>query len=277
MLPGNIERFRSYSQFRSLDEFNQTMAKYMEIYSEAFTKGERKALYYLTHFCAKIPGVSNIRLCKLIAYVNQKEPLSRSTVERMLRKSVRLGILTLYHTVRRDGGYSHNVYVFNRLDGAVNKQLTDGENCKNAVHTMHDNPAATTETINLIKTNQKSICKNVSLEDLDASFCPEHIPQDFIQAAKPFFGADDIFQLWGIALNCYHRFNFVHPIEFYMGTVISAFKQTVFQCKKGKIKKTFSAYFYGTLCGMLHVNARREVMNKPNSPFPLPNWLEHEA
>jgi len=274
MLPGNIERFQSYSQFRSLDEFNLTMAKYMELYSGAFTKGERKALYYLTHFCAKVPGVSNIRLCKLIAYANQQEPLSRSTFERMLRKAVRLGILTLYHTVRRDGGYSHNVYVFNRLDGAENKQLTDRENRKITVRTAHENPAAATETINLIKTNQKNIRNNVNLEDLDASFCPEHIPQDFIKAAKPFFGADDIYQLWGVALNCYDRFNFDSPIEFYIETIIGAFKQTVFQSKKGKIKKTFKAYFYGTLCGMLHAEARRGFMNRPNPLFPCPYWFE---
>ncbi|TCP20770.1 hypothetical protein EV207_1497 [Scopulibacillus darangshiensis] len=271
MLSGRIEQFEHYSQFQSIEDFNETMGMYMACFGDQFTKGERKALYQLTRFCAKVPGVSNIRLCKLLAYANQSEPISRSTFERALRKAAKLGMLTIHHTCRKEGGYSHNVYVFNRFDGASDVQLTKGARPEKPDESKAEETKSSPEAINLFKTNNKDISKDVRLEDLDESYCPNHIPNNFIKAAKPFYGADGIYQLWGTVLTASRRQSLDGPIEHYLPVVISAFKQTVFQYKKGKIKNSFKAYFHGTLVGMLAVEARKENMS--NCPYIVYDWL----
>ncbi|TCP19705.1 hypothetical protein EV207_16011 [Scopulibacillus darangshiensis] len=271
MLPGNIEQFKSYSQFQSLEDFNETMTMYMGRYRDQFTKGERRALFHLTRFCAKVPGVSNIRLCKLLMYANQSEHISRSTFERMLRKATGLGMLTIHHTLRKEGGYSHNVYVFNRIDGAGEQQLKEEQSAEIPDGSRAEAPSSPPETINLFKTILKDISKDVRLENLDESYCPSHISKDFIKAAKPFYGADGIYQLWGTALIACRRYTLNNPIEHYVPVIISAFKQTVFQYKKGNIKGSFKGYFYGTLVAMFNMEVRRETMHK--LPYLVYDWL----
>ena len=49
----------------------------------------------------------------------------------MLRKARKFGILSIHHTIREKGDLSHNVYVFHRLDGMNEPQLTERENAQN--------------------------------------------------------------------------------------------------------------------------------------------------
>ncbi|WP_227937635.1 hypothetical protein [Alkalihalobacillus deserti] len=135
MKSGRIEQFTHLSEFKSVKEFNESMAAALDIHGHHFTKGERIAFIQLTRFCVKVIGVCNARICKLVqACQHTKGGISRSTFERMLRKARFLGILSNYRTKRAKGGYSHSVYVFHRFDTSKPSQLNERETLENPVH-----------------------------------------------------------------------------------------------------------------------------------------------
>jgi hypothetical protein len=109
---------------------------------------------------------------------------------------------------------------------------------------------------------------NTSLDELDDSYVPSYINQEFVKAAAPFFHANKIYQLWLKVLIAYRNSNVDAPLDTLMETVIKSFKETIFLHKQGKIKKTFDGYFYRLLEGELSVMKRRENRHR------LPNWLD---
>lgn len=54
-------------------------------------------------------------LLKVIADDNNGIGISRSTFKRMLRKAKKLGLLTIYKTMKSNGYQGANIYVFNRI------------------------------------------------------------------------------------------------------------------------------------------------------------------
>ncbi|KPD00580.1 hypothetical protein LR69_01232 [Geobacillus sp. BCO2] len=108
--------------------------------------------------------------------------------------------------------------------------------------------------------NKDDITSATSAPSLDESFTPDIVPEEFVKVVAPFFrSADAIFELYRRVLIAYRRSKLDKPIEDVLGTVVKAFKQTVFAQKRGRIRATFHGYFYRILEAMLAVERRREV------------------
>ena len=267
MKSGRIEQFAHLSQFSSVEEFNETIAIVMDMFGKKFTKGERIAFKVLTQFAVKEVGVCNARIAKLVQACQSVDGgISRSTFERMLRKAKNFGILSIYHTIREKGGFSHNVYVFHRFDGTSTEKLTEHELVENPVETKVE-VAKSPEEANLNKTifinkNHRLNTRDIQLNDLDETFVPSFIPKEFIRTVKPFFNrAVEICGLWQRASIAFReaKFSPAHLIEDYLPTIIQAFKETVFRYKQRKIKTSFRQYYYGVLRGMFTVEKRKMV------------------
>ncbi len=115
----------------------------------------------------------------------------------------------------------------------------------------------TKEFENKIK-NQK--LRPITLESLDYTFVPSYVPTEFTKTVRPFFDrAKEICALWDRTLIAYRSMNFDKPIEPFLPTIIKAFKETVYQWKRRKIKTGFTPYYYGTIAGMLVAEKRRIV------------------
>ncbi len=93
--------------------------------------------------------------------------------------------------------------------------------------------------------------KSVEWHQLDASFLPEYVNQEFILAAKPFFHAGDIHKLWKKVHLAYKKVKLEAPLDDAMELVIEDFKRTVFLYKTGKIHTTFEGYFYSVIYSSL--------------------------
>jgi hypothetical protein len=259
MKSGHINQFAHLSQFTSVQQFNETIKYIVEKYASHFTKSEHLAFLQLTRFSVKIIGVCNARICKLVeATQDKKGGISRSTFERMLRKAKQLGILSIHHTTREKGGFSHNVYIFHRFDGAQPEQLTERQEPTKPASSTVQTKETTTETIYFeTKTKIKDL-RPIPLEELDYTYVPSYVPETFVKAVKPFFDrAKDICQLWDRALIAYRSQKFSDSIERFYPTIIQSFKESVYQWKRNKIKSSFIPYYYGTVVGMLAVENRR--------------------
>ncbi|OLO42382.1 hypothetical protein BTR23_03955 [Alkalihalophilus pseudofirmus] len=267
MKSGCIDHFAHLSEFNSVKQFNETIKKVREQHEHHFTKGEKIALLTLIQYSVKIPGICNARICKLVqaAQANNGE-ISRSTFERMLRKAKSLGILSIHHTTRQKGGYSHNVYVFHSFDGAQGQQLTDRPTAKTPVKSSH--PALEkAPKASLLKTKEhkdkdlrqsSKLDSEITLEQLDHTFVPSYVPTPFVKTVKPFFNrAKDICSLWDRTTMAYRSMKFAQPIETLLPTIIQAFKETIYKYKQNYIKTSFIQYFYGTVAGKLAVEKRK--------------------
>ncbi|EIT84479.1 hypothetical protein A374_15177 [Fictibacillus macauensis ZFHKF-1] len=276
MNPGHISAFQTYSEFQSVREFNASNKRFLNDYGHRFTKGERLAFHQLTRFSVKVIGVCNARICKLVAACHQMGGISRSTVERMLRKARKLGILSSLHTIRKRGGYAHNVFIFHYYDGTTPPYMTEREECDIPTEQREEAPATPPETLRpeTKELYTKTIRKETVVPSpvLDYSYLPTYIPREFINAVRSFFtSATEICHLWQTARMAYKKLDFLStPIEHLVPSIIQSFKVSVYQYKRGKIRQSFAQYFYGALYGVLIVDKRQEVAYE-NKGY---NWLD---
>ena len=186
----------------------------------------------------------------------------------MLRKAKQLGIITIHHTTRKKGGYSHNVYVFNLLDAPPEEKLTERHKPQNQEVTTVQVIKNAKETIKIENKNIKEKhLRPIKLKDLDYTYVPSYVPESFTKTVRPFFDrAKQICELWDRVLIAYRSMKFTDPIDQFLPTIVQAFKETVYKYKQGKVKTGFVPYFYGTVAGMLVAEKRRVVASE------MPDW-----
>jgi hypothetical protein len=108
---------------------------------------------------------------------------------------------------------------------------------------------------------------------LSAEFTPSIVPEAFKNTVKVFFNdAREIHNLWKKACLANKISGLNVPSEDIMPVILQAFKESIYAFKQNKIKKDFQGYFFGTLRGMLVVEARRKYFS-PKHPLYY-NFLE---
>lgn len=259
MKSGLIQQYAHLSQFDTVAHFNKTITYFLKQSEQLFTKSEKQAFQVLTRFSVKIVGVCNARICKLVrASHSELGGISRSSFERMLRKAKEAGIIQIHHTSRERGGTSHNVYVFQKLEGATEEKLTERTPPRKPTTATADPQKIKSETTFLLNNQNTELHRPLTVESLDYTYVPSYVPVSFINTVKPFFGrAKDICGLWDRTVIAFRSLKIRDPIATFIPVITKAFKETVFQWKRRKIKTSFHAYFYGAVLGMLAVEQRR--------------------
>ncbi|ERN52062.1 hypothetical protein [Alkalihalophilus marmarensis] len=276
MHSGHIDQFTHLSKFSSTEEFNQAITVHFKHHLHQFTKAEIIALTRLIRYSVKYNGVCNARAAKIVQATHQNNPgISRSTFERMLVKARTFGIIKIYHTIRKGGGYSHCVYVFQLPEEPEAKQLKDRP------HT--EKPDALTPQA--IKNSPKAILKHKAIkQDQDHSHTSttassnnqilhSTIPERFVNVTEPFTTLAPQFteRLWYSALSAYKHTGSTEPVEDSLPLMIQAFKVTIAKYKDNHIETTIFQYFYGTFLALLAVEGRRKTAEKHGFPVWLVN------
>ncbi|WNB92493.1 hypothetical protein [Bacillus sp. NEB1478] len=290
MRAGNIYQFKNLSKFKDVEEFNQHKETFLQQHPDLFTKSEFIAFEVLSQYSVVVPGVANAKIDTLVTACMKKQgKVSRSTYIRMLRKAKNAGILKVHKTYRSSGGFAHNIFVFQKFEPPGDTEMTQREKPETTCGDKDENIVFAGESMNLslnlknkdlnirqekdVHNHTSSDQSSIKDKDLDYTFVPDTIPQNFIQTVKPFFDrAVEIYTFWGKALIAHKKLNFDVPLESMTSVVINAFKTTVFHLKHRKIKKSFIQYYYGTLMGMFSAIKRRE--NRGNRKRPNYNWLD---
>ncbi|MGG4000728.1 hypothetical protein [Anoxybacillus kestanbolensis] len=260
MRSGNIEQFKHLSNFRDLKDLNNNMEAFLAEHKKDFTKSELICFKALLRYSVKVVGVSNISISKLLQSISERfGEVSESTFHRMKRKAIKLGILTVYTTHRKNGSQSSNVWVFNRflnsqtIDTPISdvKQEKVAKNQENIVEQLTPQ-----ETSNLLETNNHNNInkrnENVQKDDkLDASYTSNRVPTEFRDFVKCFF--DDyktIEELWKvISIQTYYHTYYSLDDRISLG--IEAMKQLIRNIKQGRKVRNIFGYYYAIVGALL--------------------------
>ncbi|MED4342826.1 helix-turn-helix domain-containing protein [Bacillus licheniformis] len=266
-----MEELRALETFETVSEMDNAISEALKSFN--LKTSERDVLLKLSQYSCKFVGVSYLKVKKLADEVG----LSERTVKRALKRLSELGIITRIKQMRPvKGGYGASITIINPPSCHLDlSQRFEGETQElaSSEETSSKNETIYSKAIKIIKNKER---KETELDytsseiRLDSSYLENsHIPKEFINAVKPFFGsAKEIYSLWGKAISAGYKY--APDVVDITEIAIQAFKQTVFAHKLRKIKKDFKGYFWGTLSAMFSAEQRRRVAPKVK----LWNWLE---
>ncbi|SDC80325.1 hypothetical protein SAMN05421663_104156 [Terribacillus halophilus] len=238
MQQSNLTNFKSYSQFKTLKQFNSSNEQYFVdiIKDKLLSKSEIIALKALIRHCATVFGVSNARQCKIVSSTHKDGiGISLSTFKRAINKAKKIGMLNVHALSRKNGSQSSNLYVFNpypqKQKERVNKRKLTYQNNTNNL-------------LNLSNLKDKKRNQPILL----AALISDRVPREFANLAKSFFTDGKYIEcLWSKVEVAAYRNLFEEDRNIQLQTSLSALKQAVRGKKLGFIKTTFVQYFYGVL------------------------------
>ncbi|OAO80934.1 hypothetical protein [Anoxybacillus flavithermus] len=257
MRSGNIEQFKHLSQFRDIRDFNNNIEAFLAEHKKDFTKSELICFKALLRYCAKIAGVSNVSINKLLQSISERfGEVSESTFHRMKRKAIKLGILTVYTTHRKNGSQSSNVWVFNRflnsqtIDTPISdvKQEKVAKNQENIVEQLTPH-----KTNNLLETNNhiNKRNENVQKENLDGSYTSKRVPAEFRDFVKYFFNdAKTIEEFWKVIQIQTYYYTYM-SVDDKVSLAIDAMKQLIRNVKFGRKVRNVFGYYYAIVEAIL--------------------------
>ncbi|WP_338472798.1 helix-turn-helix domain-containing protein [Niallia sp. XMNu-256] len=155
----------------------------------------------------------------------------------------------------------------NRFDvkgSKINQQSMESTNSSNTY--TEENQDRNLEEHTNTNQNRHAVIDATAWHELDSSFLPEYVHEDFIKAAKPFFPVDGIYNLWSkVHLAC-QKLNLSISLDGVIESIVTDFKQTIFKYKKGKIHTTFEGYFYRVVYSRLwHVKKNEHIQHWYNN------------
>ncbi|MCR6846288.1 helix-turn-helix domain-containing protein [Bacillus sp. IBL03825] len=271
----NYKQYKELQSFQSVDEMNETIRSFLYKHTHELSESAINVLKYLARHSCKIPGVSFLKVATIATALG----ISARTVQRVLKILEDFEVLARHKTIRKEGklrgGNGHNVYVLLKNYSVIPNvpaEMSQGESAENPINskvsdTKLDKEAEFSEShpleefkneLNVKETSPRE-SKKIELEELDETFTPENVPNQFRDTVAPYFrSANKIYKLYHRVLIAYKRSKIDKPIEHVIDRAIQAFKETVFAQKSNKIKNTFEGYFYRVLESKLTVERRRE-------------------
>lgn len=161
ILTAPTTKFVDYSQFKNLKDFNNQIEMWMTQIKNKFTPTELIAIKRLIRFSAKIPGVCNAGMKKIVAATKAKDVqnhgVSLSSLRRAIKKATSLGLLLIKNTIRKDNSQSTNLYIFNAFNCQTNEQGYKKQETPQTAPVKEN----IVEQLNTLKTNNISKANNI--------------------------------------------------------------------------------------------------------------------
>ncbi len=249
MLQSNIESFKQYSTFKSLQDFNNNSEAFLATHKNDFTRSELLCYKVLTRFSVKVLGVSNISINKLLQAISSQfkgVSISESTFHRFRRKAVKLGILKVISTVRKNGSQSSNLWVFNRFLNVQDVQASASNDTPIKSETLSNQQLEVrtlTPQLNYQSLKTSNIL-NKRIKTLDSQFTSNRVPKEFTSLTSLFYdSASTIEELWKIVtVSTYHT---QYDAQTVLNLALESFRQLVRLVKKQSIRKSIYAVYWG--------------------------------
>ena len=269
----NYTEMKQLQSFETVAAMNEAIRGFLYTYKHELAPSAINVLKTISRYACKIIGVAFLKV-DTIAKLTES---SKRTIQRALKTLETYGVIERKATMREKGGSGHNVYVIRAVDGCVTPDVTaemsSREEAKSVDVPSAEQPKVSSETVIAKTSPSKRINKRINVKDvqLDESFTPSNVPQEFVDATAPFYrSADVIYRLWNRVLIAYKKSELSRPVEEteVLSDVVQAFKESIFAKKASKIHNTFEGYFYRIVEAKLAVWKRRET--------PLFDWLINE-
>jgi len=269
MYIGQVEQFTSFSQFKSLQDFNNNIEMWLFEHKNDFSKKELVCLKRLIRFSSKIFGVSTTSINKLLKAIQDKDhvKVSEATFHRMKRKAIKLGVLSVHTTKRTNNSQSANVWVFNTYQ--INHD-TPSESQKHATNQQSQNKERhPSKTSNNSKTSNLI---NKRKENFDYSYVSSNVPEPFVDTVRPFFSRPkDIYKVYSKLILAIRKHGTESLKISHMNELCKTFKESIHRYKNRNIKADIYGYLYGSFS-----NKVRELTMEQNvkGKGVYYNWLE---
>lgn len=267
------DKLREYQNFSSPSEMSQAVEAHVQ--ANDLNETQLRVLRVLEFRSKAFPGASWVKVETICNVVKKSD----ATVRRALRKLAELDIIEKVGTLReKTGGKGANVYVIspaetNREQSNDQSPMTSRTDDNNEEQTGNKPQFATTKE-DYSKDAQNNFYSNdVQTADktdrLDKSFTPGIVPTEFRNLVGRYFNdAEKIYHLYQRCVVASKAAGLDYVCD---ELAIEAFKQVVFQHKRGKIRGSFDGYFYGVYFNMAVSEVRRQSMG---DEFPL--WYSIE-
>ena len=255
------------------------LEKVMKTYGDTFYRlkeGTRKAIDMLCFFAAERGFVYASD-----QYLGERYEVSDRTVRNVLAMLRKKGlIVTVYRGLSNHNGRGCPMHLF--VDHPYFENWNNYLNLEDFREDFQSQNAETSYGSKESEAKKKST-NNLTLNSLNklrtgsvhlsAEFTPSIVPEDFKNTVRVFFNdAKEIHDIWKKACLANKISGLNVPSEDIMPVILQAFKEAIYALKQNKIKKDFQGYFFGTLRGMLALEARRKHFN-PEHPLYY-NFLE---
>ncbi|WP_338470923.1 helix-turn-helix domain-containing protein [Niallia sp. XMNu-256] len=277
----NYETIKHYQSFTSIDEMDLAVRGFLYKFKSTLSDGANKVLHFLWRYSVKVVGVSFakydtianeislsrrtvIRAVKLLeelsflkkiptARMNGKQGVNLLVIQPFesidsLLQPVSPQDVTLPVTANKAENKqsslceSNNQNRINVKESEINHQSNESTNSQPIL--TEEIPVTHLETHSNTNQNNHALLQQTAWHELDASFLPDYVHEDFIKAAQPFFPIDDIYKIWSKINLAYKKLNLSIPFDDVIEPMIMEFKQTIFKYKRGIIHTTFEGYFY---------------------------------
>ncbi|MEC0273878.1 helix-turn-helix domain-containing protein [Peribacillus frigoritolerans] len=245
-----MNELRKYESFKSISEMDKYVIKVLEVLE--LTELDRSLLRLLAGHSCKFVGVSFLK----VQTMANKLGVSYKTVQRSLKRLKELEVIKRVRTLRVvSGGFGASITIISPYD------LTQRNQAEKPTPEPAQEPSKQKETF-LFKAFLKDL-KNLRQPEpthdnkLDYTYLTEWVPEKFIQVVKPFVNAEEAFSLWGKVHMSSKKY--APSVQDILEPAIRAFKASVIAYKSRRIKKSFGAYFWGTLSGVFSVEQRKSI------------------
>lgn len=248
MQQNNIKSFQSFSNFKDIRSFNNSIEQWMVDHKSTFSPSERIALKRLIRFSCKCFGICNARINTILEAIKEKDcsvGVSRSTFKRMLSKAKQIGLLVVKETVRQNHSQSSNLYIFqpyatNEPPQTKREQVevpTEQEIIVGQLN--HPKTSLISKTGNLIKRTYNG--------DQQPDIIPDWLTNknhELVSTASIYFQKQEIKE-FVIAYMSVSKSSKLPQNEL-ISYSVDALKQTVYKIKNKRVRNKY-AYFTGVL------------------------------
>jgi hypothetical protein len=248
MQQSRIESFQYLSNFNSLKDFNNNIEAFLSIHKKDFTVSELLCFKQLCRFGVKVFGVANVSINTLLKAIGERNngvSVSESTFHRMKRKAIKLGILTVKVTERKNGSQSSNLWIFNRFLN-TNDTPNNSENLSNKESS--ESVLAPQENHQKSKTSNQIKERN---QPLNSDFVSNRVPKVFTNYVQYFYNDAQTIEEFYKVVSIQTRYLSYYTKNDKVELALNAFKQLVRNLKKGRKVKNIFGYYWGIVNRML--------------------------
>ena len=272
-----INKYKNYSKFSSLEEFNKNIEMFLAVHKSIFTKREFLLFRRLTKYGARVFGVATASIATILKAVEKYDGaigVSESTFHRMRRKAVDEGILSVIKTTDVFGRQLANIWVFQKFVSPKKQNDTPGEAGFTEKTQIGEEFSSNSQVTPLKAVNNKASTKNninkrypVSTQGEGVIAKPSvkkksRIPEAFENILSAFFESPhEIWEYWRMVQLYVRKSSLQMEKEEVLRLAVNSFQEMLKGLKQQRIKKPI-AYFSWIFNQKLEVEITHEMHRK---------------
>lgn len=276
------ETFINLQTFNTVEQLNQAVRDYKDIYEFDLGKNDIRVLDLLKMYSCKYKGVSFLSKSSIA----DKLELSRRTIIRICQKFESLGIIKQLEMKRKSNmNQTSNAIIIQPIKNVIEDDIV-GAIVENTAHDDNDDTSNDTQdnanTVTKCHTKTKhSLKQNLNTRNahdifnthFDSSFISKNVPAKLVDVTSTFFDdAAYIYTIYNRLLTATksNRDSVYTNLDDY----ISTFKDCVYKLKKGRVRngyKGFIGYLYKAFERTCESISNRYVVDYESSYF---SWLK---